>query len=162
MVVNYFDQDILKADKSIYLAGPTPKDADFIISWRKMACKLLEDKGFDGVVYVPEHSDWKNKYIYDEQVSWEMEALGRASIIVFWIPNKYPDKLGYATNAEFGYWLKNGNILYGRDKCSKKTKYLDWLYELEYNIKPFDNMEDLLDEAINKVNNNDFKFIKKM
>ncbi len=79
----------------------------------------------------------------------------------FWIPNKYPDKLGYATNAEFSYWLQNGNILYGRDKCSKKTKYLDWLYELEYNIKSFDNMEKLLDEAINKVNNNDFKFIKK-
>ena len=33
MVVNYSDQEVLKGKKSIFLAGPTPRD-DSVVSWR--------------------------------------------------------------------------------------------------------------------------------
>lgn len=34
----------------------------------------------------------------------------------------------------------------------KKIKYLDWLYELDYKEKPFNNLDDLLKESIKKSN----------
>ena len=33
MVVNYSDQEVLKGKKSIFLAGPTPRN-DSVVSWR--------------------------------------------------------------------------------------------------------------------------------
>lgn len=34
------------------------------------------------------------------------------------------------------------------DQILLKKKYLDWLYELDYNKKPINNLEALLKEAI--------------
>ncbi len=33
----------------------------------------------------------------------------------------------------------------------QKTKYLDWLYELDYNKKPINDLEKLLQESIKMV-----------
>ena len=41
MIINYSDQEVLKGTKSIFLAGPTPRDKE-ITSWRNEACKILE------------------------------------------------------------------------------------------------------------------------
>ena len=53
MIINYSDQKVIKNKKSIFLAGPTPRN-NSAISWRTNACKPLKLLGFDGVVYVPE------------------------------------------------------------------------------------------------------------
>ena len=58
----------------------------------------------------------------------------------------------FTTNVEFGYYIHTGKILYGRPDNSKKNKYLDWLYELDTNMKPINNLEELLKESINKAN----------
>ena len=93
---------------------------------------------------------------------WEREALTEATIIVFWIPRHLPDMPAFTTNVEFGYWLHSRKILYDRPNDAEKIKYLDWLYELDYGIKPQDNLKALLIEAVNKVNNKeDFKSLKK-
>lgn len=63
MIVNYSDQEIIKGEKSIFLAGPTPRGKD-IISWRNEAIKILESLGFAGLVYVLEYSNWKPKDSY--------------------------------------------------------------------------------------------------
>lgn len=55
MIINYSDQTIIKNKKSIFLAGPTPRD-EKIKSWRITACERLNELGFDGIVYVPEYS----------------------------------------------------------------------------------------------------------
>lgn len=147
MIINYSDQEVIKGKKSIFLAGPTPRGDD-IESWRKNACSDLEKMGFDGVVYVPEYSTGKAKADYTDQAMWEREALTEASCIVFWIPRELPAMPGFTTNAEFGYWLHTGKVLYGRPFGASKIKYLDWLYEVDYNKKPFDNLKELLAEAI--------------
>ena len=54
MRINYSDEKIVDSDKSIFLAGPTPRGEN-AKSWRVDACKKLEELGFDGVVYVPEY-----------------------------------------------------------------------------------------------------------
>ena len=58
MQINYSDEKVLKGEKSIFLAGPTPRSLD-VETWRKEAIRILEELGFDGIVYVPEleHDD---------------------------------------------------------------------------------------------------------
>lgn len=151
MKINYSDEVVVKGEKSIFLAGPTPRGEN-VVSWRKAACEILEELGFDGVVYVPEYSSWKPKESYVDQAMWEREALSDASSIVFWIPRHLPDMPAFTTNVEFGYWLHTGKVLYGRPDAAEKIKYLDWLYELDYGIKPSNNLKELLEKAVLKIN----------
>ena len=151
MEINYSDQDVIKGKKSIFLAGPTPRD-EKVISWRNKACNKLEELGFDGVVYVPEYSTWKPKKDYIEQAMWEREALTEATVILFWIPRNLPDMPGFTTNVEFGYWLHTNKVIYGRPNNAQKVKYLDWLYKLDYDEEPYESLEVLLENAIKKAN----------
>lgn len=151
MIINYSDQEVIKNSKSIFLAGPTPRGEN-TISWREDAVEILNKLGFDGVVYVPEYSTWKPKEDYTDQAMWERTALTNAGIILFWIPRSLPDMPAFTTNVEFGYWLHSNKVIYGRPNGAPKTKYLDWLYELDYNKKPIDDLEDLLKESINLIN----------
>lgn len=151
MIINYSDQEVIKGKKSIFLAGPTPRGAQEN-SWRKDACYQLEELGFDGVVYVPEYSSWKPKEDYVNQAMWERNALTEATIILFWIPRKLPELPAFTTNVEFGYWLPSKKVIYGRPDNASKIKYLDWLYELDYQKKPFNNLKELVQAAINEVN----------
>ena len=152
MKINYSDQEVIKGEKSIFLAGPTPRGENST-SWRTEACKKLEEYGFDGVVYVPEYSTWKPKEDYVDQAMWEREALTEATTILFWIPRHLPDMPAFTTNVEFGYWLHTNKVIYGRPDDAEKIKYLDWLYELDYNEKPYNNLDNLLKYSIAKVNN---------
>lgn len=151
MKINYSDEKIATGTKSIFLAGPTPREPN-TISWRKEACDILKRKGFDGVVYVPEYSSWKPKENYIDQAMWERLALTASTTIVFWIPRYLPAMPAFTTNVEFGYWLHTGKVVYGRPDDAEKVKYLDWLYELDYGTKPLNNLEELLDIAIQKSN----------
>lgn len=160
MQINYSDQEVIKGKKSIFLAGPTPRGEN-TLSWRNEACKKLENLGFDGVVFVPEYSTWKPKADYVDQAMWERIALTEADVIVFWIPRHLPDMPAFTTNVEFGYWLHTNKVLYGRPNDAEKIKYLDWLYELDYNEKPFTNLDDLLKESIIKVNSCNKTLLKK-
>lgn len=129
------------------MAGPTPRDVN-IDSWRTKACKKLEELGFDGVVYVPEYSTWKQKADYVDQAMWERKALTEATVIMFWIPRSLSDMPAFTTNVEFGYWLHSGKIIYGHPNNAKKVKYLDWLYKMDYNKEPILNLDELLKESI--------------
>jgi len=146
MKINYSDEEVIKNKKSIFLAGPTPR-SDKIVSWRVDACKNLEKIGFDGVVYVPEYSTMKPRGDYVDQVEWERDALKEASVILFWIPREFPDMPALTTNVEFGYWLHTGKVIYGRPNNASKIKYLDWLYKKDTAKDPYNNIEELLDEA---------------
>ena len=159
MIVNYSNQEIIKGEKSIFLAGPTPREKD-IISWRNEAIKILENLGFDGIVYVPEYSSWKPKTDYVDQAMWERVGLSNATIIAFWIPRHLPDMPAFTTNVEFGYRLHTGEVVYGRPNDAEKIKYLDWLYKLDYNEEPIDSLEELLNVCIEKTNNKDKTYKK--
>ena len=150
MIRNYSDEIIIKGKKSIFLAGPTPRDEN-TISWRIDVCDRLEKLGFDGVVYNPEYSSWKPKSSYIDQAEWEREALTEATVILFWIPRDLKDMPAFTTNVEFGYWLHTGKVIYGRPDNSVKNKYLDWLYKVDYNKEPFNDLDELLKEAIKMV-----------
>jgi hypothetical protein len=147
MIVNYSDQEVLKNQKSIFLAGPTPRGENSK-SWRTEACEILEQLGFDGIVYVPEYSTWKPKADYVDQAQWEREALSNASVIAFWIPRTLPDMPAFTTNVEFGYWLHTGKVIYGRPSTAKKIKYLDWLYTIDTDEEPYSSLKELLENSV--------------
>lgn len=151
MVINYSNEEVKKGEKSIFLAGPTPRN-NKVISWRKEAIKYLEELNYDGIVYIPEYSTWETRGNYENQVMWERNALTNAKVILFWIPREIPDMIGLTTNVEFGYWLHSGKVIYGRPDNAEKVKYLDWLYELDYNKKPINDLKTSLEEALEKLN----------
>ena len=143
---NYSDEKVIKGQKSIFLAGPTPRDKN-IISWREEALLKLSELEFDGVVYIPELSTMKSKDDYVDQAEWEREALTEATSILFWIPRDLETMPAFTTNVEFGYWISKKRILYGRPDGAPKTKYLDWLYSVEYNDVPYNNLSELLEAS---------------
>lgn len=147
MRVNFSDEVVMKGEKSIFLAGPTPRGKE-VASWRVEAVKKLEKLGFDGVVFVPEYSTWIPKENYEDQANWEREALTESTVILFWIPRSLPDMPGFSTNVEFGYWLHSRKVIYGRPDGAPKTKYLDWLYKTDYNEEPFNDLGKLLEYAV--------------
>lgn len=148
MKVRYYGDKIEKNNKAISLCGPTIR-SNKIISWRKEAIDILKNIGYDGIVYIPEAKDknfaFKTK---EDQLFWERECYINSNVIVFWVPRKFPSMLGLTTNVEFGYWLKSKKCIYGRPDDSYRTDYLDWLYNLEYNKKPENSLDELLRQAV--------------
>ena len=148
MIVKYYGDTIEKSKKAISLCGPTPRD-NSVISWRKEALEILQNLGYDGIVYVPELKDeisvFKTK---DEQRLWERDCYLNSNVILFWIPREFPAMLGLTTNVEFGYWLKSKKCIYGRPDGAYRTDYLDWLYDLEYKQKPINSLAELLKHAV--------------
>ena len=128
MQVNYSDQEVILARKSIFLAGPTPRD-EAVHSWRPYAIKLLREMGFDGVVYVPEYSTGEVLHNYDSQIAWEWKALDNAGAILFWVPRNLETMPAYTTNVEFGYWVRDDRAFYGRPSSAVLVRYLDSLYK---------------------------------
>lgn len=155
MRINFSDMPPIKDDNSIFLAGPTLRNASFQESWRKEACNMLESLGFNGTVYVPEFSVGNNPPNFLEQAWWERECLLNAGCIVFYVNRKFPENPGMTTNVEFGMYLAK------RPKCVflctpdgyDKNRYLDWLYDTEMkenNIdrKVYKTMRDVLEAAV--------------
>lgn len=151
MIINFSDEPIIYGEKSIFLAGPTRRKSNFQKSWRKIACDLLEEMGYDGIVYVPEFKDEDMPVELEAQASWERVGLENAKAIVFYLPRELPDMPGFTTNVEFGMWLArkpNETILccpYGY----VKNKYLEWLYTKEKPNSPiFRTLKEILENAI--------------
>lgn len=132
MKVNYSDQQVILNKKSIFLAGPTPRDKA-VHSWRPDAVKFLREFGFDGVVYVPEYSTGEVLHNYDDQIKWEWEALDHACAILFWIPRNLKDMPAFTTNVEFGLFVKEERTFYGRPDEAELIRYLDSLYARYHN-----------------------------
>lgn len=135
MQVNYSDQEVILAKKSVFLAGPTPRDKA-VYSWRPYAVKLLREMNFDGVVYVPEYSTGEVLNDYDSQIAWEWKALDNAGAILFWVPRNLENMPAFTTNVEFGYWVRDDRTFYGRPDSAELVRYLDSLYKRHHKYSP--------------------------
>jgi hypothetical protein len=108
--------------KSIFLAGPSPRGEGN--SWRPDAIRELRAAGYDGVIFSPEPSDRNYPADYDQQISWELEAMNRSDCILFWIPRELEKMPGFTTNVEFGDMLKSGKVVLGAPEGAPKIRYL--------------------------------------
>ena len=150
MITNYSEKDVMKGSKSIFLAGPTPRDGQ-TPSWRPKALSILNDLNYDGIVYIPENEIKGGVIDNDKQFAWKLEALKEASIIVFWIPRKLPEMPAFTTNVEFGYWLRTDKVVYGRPDDAEHVGYLNRLYKFHTSRSPKNNLEQLLQEALDRL-----------
>lgn len=150
MIVNYSDKEVIKGKKSLFLAGPTPRNQE-TLSWRPKAIEIFNNLNFDGVVYIPEYEVRDGVVDNDKQFAWELEALAEATVIVFWIPRKLPDMPAFTTNVEFGYWLRTNKIIYGRPDDAEHIGYLDRLYKFHTGKTYINNLERLLKEAVDSL-----------
>lgn len=140
--------------KSMFLAGPTPRNKE-VEGWRNDALKILEDKGYDGHVFIPEPRDGKWDQDYDDQVGWEEKFLNIADCIVFWVPRDLSsDEKGlkmpaFTTNVEYGAWADSGKIVFGSppDLKPRKNTYLAH-YAEKYNVPFADSLNGTLQNAM--------------
>lgn len=145
--------------KSIFLAGPTPRNPEEVESWRPDALKILEDIGFNGVVFVPEDKDGEFKKDYDDQIEWEERYLNMADCIVFWVPRDlnldstgFPKMAAFTTNIEFGTWASSGKVVFGAPEDAEKVSYLKH-YAEKYNVPIGDTLTETLEEALDVLGN---------
>lgn len=147
--------------KSIFLAGPSlrPDQEKEMESWRKDAIKILEDKGYDGIVFIPENRDGKfeKDFSYDNQVEWEEKYLNIADCILFYVPrdlsldkNGKPKLPAFTTNIEFGAWASSGKVVFGAPESADKVSYLKH-YAEKYNVPIGDTLTETLEHAMEMV-----------
>lgn len=108
---------------SLFLAGPTPRDA-VTASWRPEALACLERLGFEGTVFIPEARGGVFRTNYDDQVDWEWGALARADAIVFWVPREMRAMPALTTNVEYGLFARSGRLVFGAPSDSERNRYL--------------------------------------
>src|SRR3989338_2136811 len=137
-VIYYYDEPPESYSKAIFLAGPSPRTPE-VKSWRPEALRILEEKRYDGVVYVPEpkpgstrqfnENDWKNL-----APRWEHKMLDRSDIVLFWVPRDMeilpdgkPKLPGFTTNVEFGHWVNSGKAVLGCPPEAPSILYLKFM-----------------------------------
>ena len=112
--------------KSLYLAGPTPRDAA-VLSWRPQALELLAALGYEGVVFIPEAQDGQRSIDYDQQMDWELEAMRRSDIILFWIPAAQNTLPALTTRVELGLQIHTSKVILGIPPSAYQTRYVEKL-----------------------------------
>ena len=132
--------------KSIFLAGPTPRD-DNAEDWRPEAIRLLEEAGYDGIVFNPNPGV---KPDYDDQVSWERDTMNMADIILFWVPREMKHMPALTTNFEFGKWVNSGKVVLGYPEDAVSMRYLQTIADLE-GVPTSNTLQETVDAAIKKI-----------
>jgi 8-oxo-dGTP pyrophosphatase MutT (NUDIX family) len=156
MQVVYSDQEAPPSfTKSIFLAGPTPRSAD-VPSWRPEALRILEQLGFEGVVFVPEYSTGK-PHDYNLQVEWEKKHLTMADVILFWVPRELQTMPAFTTNVEFGTWIDSRKVVFGAPPGAKKNTYLKWLYRDRQYGEPHEDLTALCKDAIAQIGDGELR-----
>lgn len=148
MIINYLGENIV-GKKSIFLAGPTPKNKQ-ATSWRTEAIEILKKLKFDGIVYVPELANGDKIVDKIAEKEWETEVLKDTSVIIFWVPGEVREMLTLLTDYDFGVWYDFSKVFYGRPK-DVKMQYLDYKYCRYSKRLPCDNLNELLEEAVNEL-----------
>ena len=135
--------------KSIFLAGPSPRDR-LTASWRPLAQAKLVKIGFDGIIYNPEARIYdEDSFNYDNQIHWEWEALNMATVVVFWVPRNMVNMPAFTTNVEFGLYAASGKCLFGAPPEAPKNNYLRALAQRN-NVESFTDLDALLERAVAK------------
>jgi len=134
--------------KSIFLAGPTPRD-EAVSSWRPEALARLKELGFTGNVYVPEQENWSKHDHYDQQIAWEWEALSISTVVVFWVPRELKTMPAFTTNVEFGLMVASDKCLLGYPEEAPKMRYLAQLAQ-RHGAPVYHSLESILQAAIAK------------
>lgn len=138
-----------RVERSIFLAGPTPRRPE-VSSWRPEALRVLSQLGFDGHVYVPEDEQGGMHGEYAAQLDWETKGLQRADAIVFWLARSMPDMPALTSNDEWGHWKSSGKCVLGTPPDAASVRYQQ-AYADEHGIPRASTLRDTLQLAMERV-----------
>lgn len=150
-----------KYARSLFLAGGSLRSNQEGESWRKDALQILQDVGYDGVVFVPEPRGGKldEAFNHSEQVEWEEAALNLSDVILFWVPRDLSlDKDGHlklpclTTNTEFGRWseVDPQRCILGYPEDAERMTYLKH-YADKYSIPTCSTLTETIEAALAKL-----------
>ena len=111
-------------EKSIFLAGPTPRSND-VKSWRDDAIQLLIENNYNGIVFIPEARNGEKYPDYDDQINWEEQMMNLCDCILFWIPRNLKTLPAFTTNIEWGKYQRSEKIVIGFPEDSEKNRYIE-------------------------------------
>ena len=157
--IKFTQDDLLpKTEFSVFLAGPTPRSED-VPSWRPEAIDLFEESINGITVFVPEPNWEKNitfadlnlKYA-DQIIEWEHKAIAMSDVILMWVPREMKTMPAFTTNVEFGLYVREGRLFYGRPDGAPKTRYLDYCYEKFTGRKTESTLDALVKSIVEKIN----------
>lgn len=134
---------------SIFLAGPTPREAS-VPSWRPQALEMLRAAGYTGAVLVPEDPLGGMHGDYREQIAWEWAGLDRADCILFWVPRELATMPAFTTNVEFGHWVSRACLVLGSPEGAPKMRYLQELAE-SHQVRPVSSLKEAVAQALRSV-----------
>ncbi len=134
---------------SIFLAGPTPRDPS-TPSWRPEALRLLAERGFTGVVFVPEPRDGSWARDYEGQIAWEEAHLHMADVALFWLPRELARLPGLTTNDEWGTFKHSGKVVFGAPPTAEKVRYQRH-YAAQLQVPSADDLAATLDLALAQI-----------
>lgn len=134
--------------KSIFLAGPTPRNKK-TMSWRPDALKILKELKYDGIVFFPEFRNDKmpKGWTYKKQCDWEHKCLNMADVILFWVPRKLRTMPAFTTNVEFGLYANSGRIVFGAPPRAQKIDYLKFSAD-KFHIPYYSTLEETLKKTL--------------
>ena len=160
--IHYTDKVITNgrsSNHSIFLAGPTPReylrndDGTPAISWRPDCVERFHKAGYAGQLFLPETSHGGFCDDHNHQLNWEFDNLKNADAILLWVPRNLKTFPGFTTNVEFGYWLRDNKMFYGRPDGAPKTEYLDEMYRRIRQCEPENSLDDLIKKVLDFVHN---------
>ena len=154
MKVIYAGEELHSPKFSIFLAGPTPREAS-VKSWRPEFIEELKSKGFSSSVFAPENRVLGSPYDFETQVDWEVSGLTKANLVIFWIPRNLETMPAFTTNIEFGEFMHSGKIIVGFPPDSVNNRYIGKRCQM-HNVPLFDNIKKMVSficEEENKVIN---------
>ena len=135
--------------KSIFLAGPAPRDKD-VQTWRRDAIRKLQELGFDGVVFIPE--DRSGVWHGDQraQIEWEERCLHMSDSMLIWVPRNMEAVPALMTNVEFGCWEDSGRVVFGSPQDAVRNDHLVH-YAGKLGIPATETLEGLVSLALDMI-----------
>jgi hypothetical protein len=138
--------DIDKNKKSIFLAGSI--EMDKAVNWQKKCETLLSEKY---ILFNPRRDSWDSSWEqsinnpqFKEQVTWELNALEKADIIIMYFVGNTKSPISLL---ELGLFAQSGKLkVVVEDEFWRKGN-VDIVCE-KYNIQRFKNLEELIEDLM--------------
>lgn len=133
--------------RSIYLSGParTPDGVD----WRSEAIRILDELGFDGVVYDPIVPGLTAVDVTNEVVEWQWAARNRSDMVVGWLGAE-SERTSGGTRSELMHDLQLGKAVLGVAPNYRRTDQL--ITEARRrNVPVVSGLRAMLVESVNQI-----------
>jgi hypothetical protein len=105
---------------------------------------------YDGVVFLPESQDGQRQGDYDQQMAWELEAMRRSDVLLFWVPAEREALPAYTTRVEFGFQVHSGKVILGMPQDAYQTRYMKKLAQL-YHLASHQTLSETVTAALTKL-----------